>query len=435
MIRSSGRRLPQHVVHLLVPALPLSLVRVDVIVKDCEVAREKRLYVPHHQVKRLSTDFVESAAERPHHTEDEPLLEQRVVVVRLVRHVEVGSLAVASHKSIEQLGKSYYYRHLQRRHVLSELVLLVPLLVEQLHEPLLHQLLYRVLHWLLLYPRSQPALQVRTPTQVVQVQEHHTRTTHRSRRCHCQVLHLEHQTHLGRQIYSVSVEQSQHFVVVEHCVHRLNPEGIDRSIEDHPPLRLRLFFAESAHHGGKHSLMPLAIHVHEAKEFFEVDSFGVEHFVLDLRVLFIFLAEGVEGVLQDFPAGRLATHRSAHQHVAVPGVLAVVQLHYFLHLFSLGHESRLLHFGLDCVEESVVVHLLHFHVGEEIVEERVEQRNVLPHELGNVHVHDRLHQDQNLLRELLLLQFLYQLLVLLVDLVQLTLDIGLSPDGPGAGED
>ncbi len=80
------------------------------------------------------------------------------------------------------------------------------------------------------------------------------------------------------------------------------------------------------------------------------------------------------------------------------GILAIIELNDFLHLLWFWHQAGLLHLGLDCVQEYVVVHLLHLHVREQICEQGVEERDVLPHKFRNVHVHYSLHQNQDLLR-------------------------------------
>lgn len=100
------------------------------------------------------------------------------------------------------------------------------------------------------------------------------------------------------------------------------------------------------------------------------------------------------------------------------GVLAVVKLNHLLDLFCFGLQSCLLEFCLNCADEQFIGNLCHLYVGEQIIEEGVEERNVLPCKFGNVHVHDGLHQDQDLLVQFLLLKLLDQFLVLLVHLVK-----------------
>jgi len=50
-------------------------------------------------------------------------------------------------------------------------------------------------------------------------------------------------------------------------------------------------------------------------------------------------------------------------------VLAVIQLNYFSHLFSLDLETCLLYFTFNSINKLFIVHLLHFDVGEKIVKE------------------------------------------------------------------
>lgn len=113
-------------------------------------------------------------------------------------------------------------------------------------------------------------------------------------------------------------------------------------------------------------------------------------------------------------------------------VFAVVELHHFLDQFRLGNQACLLHFVLNGQQELLVAAFLHFDVGEEIIEERVEERDILSNEFGNVHVVDGSHQDQYLLAQLLLLQLFDQLLIFLIDLVKRALDVCLSTNGSSA---
>ena len=54
------------------------------------------------------------------------------------------------------------------------------------------------------------------------------------RRGHGEILDLEHHVHGGGELDSLTVGQTQHLVVVQHCVHVLDPQGVDRPITNDP---------------------------------------------------------------------------------------------------------------------------------------------------------------------------------------------------------
>ena len=49
-----------------------------------------------------------------------------------------------------------------------------------------------------------------------------------------QILHLKQHVDVWRKLDSLRVGQAQHFVVVQHSVHVLDPQGVHRAITDHP---------------------------------------------------------------------------------------------------------------------------------------------------------------------------------------------------------
>jgi hypothetical protein len=190
---------------------------------------------------------------------------------------------------------------------------------------------------------------------------------------------------------SVTIKKCENLVVIKDCVHGLNPEGIDRAVENHPSLGFRFFLAKSGHHGGKHSFVPFQIAINVAEELLSVDGFRIEVFILDSWVFFVLFAEGVESAVQDFPYCGLSALRSAHQHVSVTGVFGVVKLNNLLDLFWLDHQLHSLQLLLNRSCELLIRCLLQLNVGEQVVEQRVEQWNVFLHKLWQVHVPDGFH--------------------------------------------
>lgn len=76
----------------------------------------------------------------------------------------------------------------------------------------------------------------------------------------------------------------------------------------------------------------------------------------------------VHGILQYFPASRLTTHRSAHQHVTMPCILAIIELNHFFNLLRFHYEPCSFGFDLKSFNKILIDHLLHFDVGEQIIE-------------------------------------------------------------------
>lgn len=53
-------------------------------------------------------------------------------------------------------------------------------------------------------------------------------------RCHLQVHGLKDEAHLRRHLNDLTAHQTQLLVVVEHCVHILNPHGVYWAVKDKP---------------------------------------------------------------------------------------------------------------------------------------------------------------------------------------------------------
>ena len=59
-------------------------------------------------------------------------------------------------------------------------------------------------------------------------------TTHRGRTRHFQVHGLKHQVGGVRELDDLSTHKTQLLVIVQHCVHVLNPNGVDWAVKDQP---------------------------------------------------------------------------------------------------------------------------------------------------------------------------------------------------------
>jgi hypothetical protein len=139
---------------------------------------------------------------------------------------------------------------------------------------------------------------------------------------------------LRRKRNTITVKKREHLVIIEHCIHWLNPKSIDWTIQNHPSLSLWFLFAQSTHHWRENTFMPFQVAVHITKQLLQINRFRVQDFMFDLRIfLGILLIEGIKCIFKHFPASGFATHWSTNQHVTVPCVLTVIQLHYLLYEF------------------------------------------------------------------------------------------------------
>ena len=266
----------------------------------------------------------------------------------------------------------------------------VLLLLQELGDPLVEVALDLFSQLLVLYGLD-PGVGERLPADVVDIDVDHARSGHSGGRGHVQVLHLEYEPHLRRQVDTVSVQQGQDLVVVQDGVHGLDPEGIDRSVQDHPALVVGLLLAQSSHHTGQDPLVPLHL-VDEPVQLVHGDGLRVQHLVLDGRVLQgLGLVEFVERFGEDLPASTLAREGLPHQHVAVPGHLGIVQLDDLLDEHLVDLEAREFEFLLDGVPEHLVDAVLQLDFREQVTEKSVEEGDVLGHELRDVLLVDGVH--------------------------------------------
>ena len=57
--------------------------------------------------------------------------------------------------------------------------------------------------------------------------------------------------HCGIELDAFTVGQTEHFVVIKHCVHVLNPEGVHRAITDNPLVVLSGVLQQTQEEGEK----------------------------------------------------------------------------------------------------------------------------------------------------------------------------------------
>ena len=80
----------------------------------------------------------------------------------------------------------------------------------------------------------QPRLHIWSPAQCTGIHVNHTTSADCSGRSNSQVLHLKQHVHGIVELDPLTVGQTQHLIVIQHCVHVLNPQSIHRPITHNP---------------------------------------------------------------------------------------------------------------------------------------------------------------------------------------------------------
>ena len=76
-------------------------------------------------------------------------------------------------------------------------------------------------------------------------------------RCMMAVLHKYFGGRVTRLWLQLTREQCQQLVIIQCCIHGLNPQGVNRSIKEDPFLVQGFIFAHSAHNAGQDTIFPL----------------------------------------------------------------------------------------------------------------------------------------------------------------------------------
>lgn len=84
----------------------------------------------------------------------------------------------------------------------------------------------------------------------------HTASRHSGRRCHSQIIHLEHHRECSWQLDTLTIRQTQHLIVIEHGVKVLNPESVDWSVKLNPFLHIRSISDIASDNGSNNTVSP-----------------------------------------------------------------------------------------------------------------------------------------------------------------------------------
>lgn len=109
----------------------------------------------------------------------------------------------------------------------------------------------------------------------------HAASTHSSRRGHSEIINFELHSECSRQLDSLTIGKTQHFVIVEHSVHVLNPKSIYRTIKNNPLLVVSGVRHIGAHNRSYDTVSPLVgEHVGVPEELVHCHGFGIQTLLL-----------------------------------------------------------------------------------------------------------------------------------------------------------
>jgi len=218
---------------------------------------------------------------------------------------------------------------------------------------------------------------------------HHTAAGNSSRRSHSQIFDLEHHCHVFTQGNNLTRVEAQLLVIIEHSVHRLNPQSVDRAIE-HDPVLVRVGILTSvSDKASSNTVHPLiGSQVHGTIKLVHSDGFGIQNVaVSNLKVLLIFKLS--LSMLQHFVIKSLTATRWADQHETVTHLARIVQLNDLveegglrLHVVILATLHKLNH-------QLTVVNVRLFNSGEQILNNVLKQGQVIFEELWHVDIAQR----------------------------------------------
>ena len=185
-----------------------------------------------------------------------------------------------------------------------------------------------------------PTLEEWLPSKLFGWQVDHTTAGDSSRGCDSQVHNFEKHSHLRTQLDALTVGETQSHIVVQHSVHVLDPNSVDRSVEDSPELVVSLIFRGVSHDLGSETISPLlGVEVDFTIEFTHADSFGIKDFLRDDLERFVWvslLTQSCHNICQHVVALSLATTSRADQHDTESNVESFIQVNDFLHKLCFG---------------------------------------------------------------------------------------------------
>jgi len=228
-----------------------------------------------------------------------------------------------------------------------------------------------------------PRLDVRAPAEVFGLEPHHAAPRDSGGRSDFEILHLEQSAHrLAVELDALAVWQAQRSVVVEHGVHRLDPDSVDRPVKHDPLARDVLVCDRLAHEPRAQAVLPLASGVVElAVQLAEPNHLRVEHVGEHLLHLYILgvvgRAELRHRPLKRLVRARLAAAGRSDKHDAEAHHQRLVELDNLQRALVLDLQALLDRDLLDRLLELAVVLRRDLSAWEKVGDQRLEQDHVV----------------------------------------------------------
>mmetsp|Transcript_30720 Transcript_30720/g.59917 ORF Transcript_30720/g.59917 Transcript_30720/m.59917 type:complete len:287 (-) Transcript_30720:5402-6262(-) len=227
-----------------------------------------------------------------------------------------------------------------------------------------------------------------SPSQRFGFHKDHTTTADSGRRSNSQILNFKDGTHSVDKFDLFTTCKTQLLVIVQHCVHVLNPNRIDRTIEDNPlPGALRKL-AHVAHSHSKNTISPfVSVWIISSVQLRESDRLWIEIHRLDI------VKEPNTGQHDTGPSQNVQTRAFArvtftNNHEAMPHHHSVIQLHNLLDERLVSLKLLLNTRFFDCLDELGLISGMTLDPREKVHGNTVEQGKVIRYKFGEVTVAD-----------------------------------------------
>lgn len=126
-----------------------------------------------------------------------------------------------------------------------------------------------------------PCINDRLPSQMNRFQIDHTTTWDGGGWGNSEIVDFEHHCECRWKLDSLSIRKTQHFIIIQHCVHIFNPQCIDWTIKNNPFLSITAISNISPYQSSYNTISPLICQqIYIPKQFIHCNWFRVETLLL-----------------------------------------------------------------------------------------------------------------------------------------------------------
>jgi len=145
-----------------------------------------------------------------------------------------------------------------------------------------------------------------------------------------EIVDLEHDSHGWLELDDLATVEAELLIVIEYCVHVLDPDCINWTIENDPLSVYAFRFSAVPDLDGEHAVGPLlCVHVEDTVQLVLGDTLWVDEEALDIHILGVVL-DGAHCLSKDLDNRGFTGIRVANDHEAVPDHDRFVKLDAFL---------------------------------------------------------------------------------------------------------